>query len=184
MEDQKQEKMTVYNILTNRTDGWENCYSDYVESCEINGIEPAENGSTEYWQWVYEEIEENIDCDLDNMEYSKIKDKVFVMTGSDYLWDGSHRIRPIFVRGLIPLMKMMWGSGDRHFNIELDTVEGIITSRIWSHDDPTGNTRYEARMLNRNGEKWLAAAEERGEEGEIEINNRWWSKIRDIGEIY
>lgn len=184
MENAKEEKKTVFNILTNRTDGWEDCYDDYVECCEINGIEPAEKDSTEYWQWVYEEVEETISCDLTNMEYSKIKDRVFAITGKIGRWDGTHTIKVKCVRGLVPLMKLLWGNDDRHFLIELDTVEGIITSRIWTHDDPTGNTCLEARMLNRNGEKWLASAEERGEEDDIVLKRQWWSKITDIGMIY
>lgn len=186
MENAKEEKKTVFNILTNRTDGWDTdeVYADYVENCEINGIEPAEKGSSEYWEWVYEEIEESISCDLDNMQYSKIKDRVFAITGKVGLWWGTPTIKTKCVRGLVETVKAVWGDGDRHFNIELDTEKGIITARLWSHDDPCGNTQFEVRMLNRNGEKWLAAAEERGEEDEIEINNRWWSKITDIGMIY
>lgn len=181
---EKREKKTVFNILTNRTDGWEDCYDDYVECCKINGIEPAKKNSSEYWDWVYEEVDNTIDCDLDNMAYSKIKDRMFVITGTIQLWNGRPTIKPVFMRGLVDVIKKIWGSGDRHFLIELDTKEGIITSRLWSHDDPTGNTHLEVRMLNKNGEKWLAAAEERGDEDEIEINNRWWSKITDIRMIY
>ena len=184
MEKTKKEKKAIFNILTNCTDGWGDCYDDYLEWCETNGIEPAEKNSSEYWNWVYEQVDEVIECDLINMEYSKIKDRLFVITGAIQLWNGRRTIKPVFMRGLVDVIKKIWGSGDRHFLIELDTKEGIITSRLWSHDDPMGNTRLEVRMLNRNGEKWLAAAEERGEEDEIEINNRWWSKIRDIGEIY
>lgn len=175
---------TIFTVLTNRTDGWEGCYGDYLEWCETNGIEPAKKGSSEYWNWVCEEIDNTVDCDLMNMEYSKIKDRLFVITGAVRLWDGRHTIKPVFMKGLVNVIKKIWGSGDRHFLIELDTKEGIITSRLWSHDDPMGGTRLEVRMLNENGEKWLAAAEERGEADEIEINNRWWSKITDIGMIY
>ena len=67
-------KKTTFTILTNRTDGWENCYNDYLECCEDNGVEPAGEGSSEYWDWVYEEVDNTIDCDLKNMEYSKIKE--------------------------------------------------------------------------------------------------------------
>lgn len=184
MENAKKEKKTVFNILTNRTDGWEDCYDDYLEWCDMNNIEPAEKDSSEYWNWVYEEVDNTIDCDLMNMEYSKIKDRLFVITGAVQLWNGRPTIKPVFMRGLVDVIKKVWGRGDRHFLIELDTKEGIITSRLWSHDDPMGGTRFEVRMLNKNGEKWYAAAEERGEEDEIEINNRWWSKITDIGMIY
>ena len=180
----KKEKKTVFNILTNCTDGWEDCYEDYLEWCDMNNIEPANKNSSEYWDWVYEEVDYTIDCDIMNMEYSKIKDRLFVITGAVQLWNVRPTIKPVFMRGLVDVIKKIWGSGDRHFLIELDTKEGIITSRLWSHDYPMGNTMLEARMLNKNGEKWLAAAEERGDEDEIEINNRWWSKITDIGMIY
>lgn len=176
------EKRTKYTVLTNRTDGWEDCYDDYLEWCETNDIEPAEKDSTEYWNWVYDEVEETISCDLDNMEYSKIKDRTFLISGKIGLWHGTPTIKPIVVKGLVNAVKKVWGEGDRHFTIELDTEAGYMTSRISSHDDPCGNTRLEVRMLNRNGEKWAEAADDRGDD--IEFNNRWWSKIKDIGEIY
>lgn len=177
-------KKTVFTILTNRTDDWENCYDDYLECCEDNGVEPAGEKSSEYWDWVYEEIDDTVKCDLMNMEYSKIKDRLFVITGAIQRWNGRPTIKPVFMRGLVNVIKKIWGSGDCHFLIELDTEKGIITSRLWSHDDPMGSTHLEVRMLSKNGEKWLAAAEERGEKDEIEINNRWWTKITDIGMIY
>ena len=177
-------KKTTFTILTNRTDGWENCYNDYLECCEDNGVEPAGEGSSEYWDWVYEEVDNTIDCDLKNMEYSKIKDRLFVITGAVQLWDGRPTIKPVFMRGLVDVIKKIWGSGERHFLIELDTKKGIITSRLWSHDDPMGSTHLEVRMLNKNGEKWFAAAEERGDEDRIEVNSRWVEKITDIGMIY
>ena len=178
------EKLTIYNILTNCTDGWEKYYDDYVEFCESNDLEPAEKNSVEYWKWVDEEIETNIECDLKNMKFSKIRDNFFVVTGCIGRWDGTPTIRPKVVRGLKNLIEHLWGSGDRHFRIDLDTKRGIITSRIWHHDDPTGKTQLEARMLNRNGMRWLEAAEYRYEEADIQLNNRWWTKITDIGMIY
>ena len=184
MENSKTEKKTIFSIITNRVDDYDQWYKEYVEWCKENEIEPADDNSSDYWEWVGEQIELNIECDLENMEYSKIKDRTFVITGAVQLWNGRRTIKPKFVHGLIPLIKLLWGSDDRHFDITLDTEEGIITSRLWSHDDPMGNTRLEARMLNKNGEKWLAAAEDRGEEDEIEIKRQWWSKITDIGMIY
>ena len=177
-------KKTVYTLLTNRSDGWENCYKDYLEWCGMNDIEPDGKNSEGYWDWVYEEINNTIEDDLLNITYSKIKDRVFVITGAIQLWDGRPTIKPTVVRGLSNAIKKVMGEGDRHFKIELDTEKGIITSRLWSHDDPMGNTNFEIRMLNLNGEKWLAAAEERGDEDEIETNNRWFGKISDIGMIY
>lgn len=177
-------KKTVYTLLTNLTDGWENCYDDYLEWCDMNDIKPKGKNDSAFWKWVYDEIDYTIDDDLFNMEHSKIKDRMFVITGAIQRWDGRPTIKPVFVKGLVNTVKKVWGEGDRHFKIELDTEKGIITSRLWSHDDPMGNTNFEIRMLNLNGEKWLAAAEERGDEDEIEINNRWFSKIPDIGMIY
>lgn len=180
------EKQTIFSVLDNTLDWYctDEAYEDYKEWCEMSDIEPSEKNSGDFWEWANDNIELDIECDLDNMAYSKIKDRVFVITGAVQLWNCRPTIKPTFVRGLVNTVKKMCGNGDRHFQIELDTKKGIITARQWSHDDPTGNTRLEARMLNKNGEKWLAAAEERGEEDEIEINNRWWSKITNIGMIY
>lgn len=180
------EKQTVFNILDNTIDWYctEEAYNEYKDWCEINNFAPNEKDSADFWDWVNDNIELNIECDFDNMAYSKIKDRMFVITGAIQRWNGRPTIKPVFMRGLVDVIKKIWGSGDRHFLIELDTKEGIITSRLWCHDDPTGNTHLEVRMLNKNGEKWFAAAEERGDEDEIEINNRWWSKITDIGMIY
>ena len=182
----KKEKKTVFSILDNTIDWYctNEAYEEYKEWCEINNIKPSEKNSGDFWDWANDNIELNVECDLDNMTYSKIKDRMFVITGAVQLWNGRPTIKPTFVRGLVDTVKSMSGNGDCHFQIELDVKKGIITARQWSHDDPTGNTRLEARMLNKNGEKWLAAAKERYEADEIEINNRWWSKITDIGMIY
>ena len=177
-------KKTTFTILTNRTDGWENCYDDYLEWCDMNDIKPKGKNDNAFWEWVHDEIDYTIDDDLFNMEHSKIKDRMFVITGAIQRWDGRPTIKPVFVKGLVNAVEKVWGEGDRIFKIELDTEKGIITSRLWSHDDPMGSTHLEVRMLSKNGEKWLAAAEERGEKDEIEINNRWWTKITDIGMIY
>ncbi len=182
----KKEKQTVFNILDNTTDWYytDEAYEEYCDWCEMNNIEPGEKKSGDFWDWANDNINLTVECDLDNMAYAKIKDRMFVITGSVQLWNRRANIKPVFIRGLVDTVKKLSGTGDRHFDINLDTKKGIITTRQWSHDDPTGNTMLVARMLNKNGEKWLAAAEERGEEGEIEINNRWWSKITDIGMIY
>lgn len=182
----KKEKQTVFNILTNTLDWYstDEAYEDYKEWCEEADIEPCEKNSNGYWEWVNDCIEINLECDFENMAHSKIKDRTFAITGAVQLWNGRPTIKPTFVRGLTDTIHKMIGTDDCHFDINLDIEQGIITARQWSHDDPTGNTMLEARMLNRNGEKWLAAAEERGDEDEIEINNRWWCKITDIGMIY
>jgi hypothetical protein len=182
----KKEKQTVFNILDNTLDWYytDEAYEEYKDWCEMNNIEPDEKDSANFWDWANDNINLSVECDLDNMAYSKIKGRMFVITGSVQLWNRRPTIKPVFIRGLVDTVKKLSGSGDRHFKIELDTEKGIITARQWSHDDPMGNTMLEARMLNKNGEKWFAAAEERYEADEIEINNRWWSKITDIGMIY
>lgn len=182
----KKEKKTVFNILDNTIDWYctDEAYEEYKDWCEMNDIEPSENNSCDFWDWANDNINLTVECDLDNMAYSKIKGRTFVITGAVQLWNCRPTIKPTFVCGLVDTVRKLSGSGDRHFRIELDTKKGIITARQWSHDDPTGNTMLEARMLNKNGEKWYAAAEERYEADEIEINNRWWSKITDIGMIY
>lgn len=182
----KEEKKTVFTLLDNNLDYYctDQAYEDYKEWCESNDFEPDEKNSNDYWQWVNETIGEDIDFFFLNTEYSPIKDRVFAVTGNIKLWNRTRPIYTQFIHGLGPLIELLWGKDNRYFKIELDTEKGIITSRISTHDDPCGNTRLEARMLNKNGEKWMEYAKDRGTEHEVEINNRWWTKITDIGMIF
>lgn len=98
---ENKEKKTSYTILDNTLDWYctDEAYEYYKEWCEMNNIEPAEKDSSEYWNWVYEEVDDTIDCDLMNMEYSKIKDRTFVITGAVQLWNCRPTIKPVFMRG-------------------------------------------------------------------------------------
>ena len=53
-------------------------YEDYVENCEINGIEPDTEGRMAYWEWIGEQFENDWDDLLDNIKYSKNNGKCMV----------------------------------------------------------------------------------------------------------
>ena len=72
-------------------------YEDYVEFCEINGMEPAEEDSREYWDWVYQTRNDYYDDMLANLSWTKI-DYPLMIIGQLGLWNGRPSIVPVPVK--------------------------------------------------------------------------------------
>lgn len=74
-------------------------YTDYVDFCEVNEITPEPENSDDYWNWVSEERQRNVDDFLLNLQYAKINDEPVMITGSLGLWNGTREIYPMLVEG-------------------------------------------------------------------------------------
>jgi hypothetical protein len=173
----KTEKKETYTLVT--TDSTQFKYADYLEYCEDNGIEPEPDGSSEYYDWCADEAEKNYDCDMDNLMYSKLKDKTFLIEGNLGLWWGRPTIKPVVINGIIPSIKRCFGRDINNIEVELNTKDGFIHIQSHHHD---GTNFYTLKMLNKNGEKWAQNAIDKGED--IELNNRWWTKLKSINDIW
>ena len=81
-----------FNILTTIVGDFD--YSDYVEWCDINGVEPQGEDSEGYYNWCAEVTDDSYLQDLENIENCEKYQLPVVITGVLHLWSGSHEINP------------------------------------------------------------------------------------------
>ena len=90
----KQDRVCVTLIDTYNNDGLE--YKDYLEFCEDNDIEPADEDSMDYYDWLNDTTNMYIDDFFTNLVWSKI-DYPVMITGDLGLWNGRPSIVPVRV---------------------------------------------------------------------------------------
>ena len=172
----KKEKRETYPLVN--TSACQFTYKDYLEWCEKMEQKPAAENSNEYWRWCSDEAQVNYYCDMDDLMYSKLKDRFFLITGKLGLWWGRPEIKPVLIKGIVPALKKCFGSCD-DMDAELNIKEGVINVQSHHHD---GTNCFSLLLLNKNGLKWAEAMNDKGEK--IEYNNRWWTKIKSINDIW
>lgn len=176
-------KKETYHLVNSRC---EFDYSEYLDWCEANEIEPAEENSNDYYHWCAEEANINYECDMDNLMYSELKNRTFVIEGTLGLWWGRPTIEPVVVNGIVEAIRKCIGRDTNDIDAELNTKDGVIYVNSCHHD---GTNCFTLKMLNKNGEKWIEAAIEKWrmnhEKGEdFELNNRYWTKLKSIYDIW
>lgn len=170
-------------LLSTDTDQY--TYEDYKEWCDECDVDCIyEEGSTEFYDWVHEQIDEDIHCDKINMKDSEYAERNFIITGSLGLWDGKHNIRPVFEHGLCEAIdKFISGRDIWDFDVFLNDDEDYITVHAKHHD---GTNVFEIHMLTREGaEAWEKAYEEYeyGDADFPELKEEWFEKI-DFNKIF
>lgn len=178
----KKAKMPETSILVN-TRAWLDdifTYEDYVEYCECNDYEPADEGSHEFFDWQLEECQRNVECDLDNIKFcSHYKNTPYVITGSLGLWDGRPSIHPVKVTGLYEAIVKCWGNCDDCM-VEINNKTGVVSVYAYHHD---GTNCFEIRELQ---ERYIDAYEkaldvyEYGCAETFEVKNGWFKKIKNL----
>ena len=167
-------------LLSTDTDQY--TYEDYKEWCDECDVEDTyrevADGSNEFYNWVYEQINEDIQCDKVNMRYSEYANRDFLITGTLGLWDGKHDIKPVFKHGLCEAIdKCISGSDTWDYDVFLNDDEDYITVHAKHHD---GTNVFEIHMLTREGaEAWEKAYEEYeyGDADYPEVKKEWLAKI-------
>lgn len=184
----KKEKQPVKFVLYDSRE--EIPYEDYVENCEINDCEPAEEDSQDYWDWVNETRAMYWDDLKMNMCYSKI-DYPLIITGSLGLWDGRHTIQPMIIESEgygrkfttcdytgyeLPSIKKAVEkacSGRSVEDFDVTYEDGVIYVNCYHHD---GTNRFEIHKLSKKGIECAARFIEREPFGELK--KEWFAKIR------
>ena len=143
----KKEKITEWVALDTQMDI---PYSEYVEFCRDNDIEPEAENSTHYWNYVNDTLQMWYDDFKDNMKYSKLFPMVAV--GYAGLWNGN-------VRGGNVLK-------------DVDDLLGLFSScdyiKIWQDKDGfhingyhhDGTNSADIRIINKRGKAWLEKNED------------------------
>ena len=126
-------------------------YDDYVAYCEDNDLEAKEEDSQDYWDWVSENQEDEIDCFYDNL-YDEIKgsDEPCLIIGDLGLWDGRHEIQPVYMEDLASAVKKCVNCRDiNDFEVELNTERGEINVNAYHHD---GCNSFVIKALSKKGQ--------------------------------
>lgn len=143
----KQEKLTEWVALDTQMDI---PYSEYVEFCRDNDIEPEAENSTHYWNYVNDTLQMWYDDFKDNMKYSKLFPMVAV--GYAGLWNGTARGGKVLK--------------------DVDDLLGLFSScdniKIWQDKDGfhingyhhDGTNSADIRIINKRGKAWLEKNED------------------------
>lgn len=143
----KKEKITEWVALDTERDI---PYSEYVENCSLNDIEPEGKNSTDYWDYVNSTRQMDVDDFRSNMKYCN--EFPMVAVGYSGLWYGNVRGGKV-LKDVDDLLGM-FRSCDR-IKIWQDKAGFHING--YHHD---GTNSADIRILNRRGKAWLEKNED------------------------
>lgn len=134
-------------VLYDSQADWE--YEEYLDYCEEMGIEPAEEDSAEYYEFMSRQHEDDWDCFKDNMAYSKFKGQPCMITGSLGLWNGNPTIVPVLCDDIMEAIEKCLNN---RFSFECDITlnDGHIDVNIHHHD---GTNCFEIWLLSKKGQR-------------------------------
>lgn len=130
-------------------DDTNNCgltYEDYVEECELNEIEPKDEGSDAYYEWLADTMRMYLDDLFLNLSF--VKTNKIVIEGSLGRWNGNHDIVPVVVDDIEEAIRKCCNSAD-YARIVLE--EGVLHIDAYHHDGTNGFT---IRELSSRGEEY------------------------------
>lgn len=116
-------------------------YEDYVEYCEINGIQPGDESSLEFAEWQVDEARECFWDDIAEIKHYKPYNVPVVVTGRLGLWDGKHEIRPVEMDSVAAAIDGAFSHSTEDMAINYDD-EGFIVIYAHHHD---GTNCFEVR---------------------------------------
>lgn len=132
-------------------------YQDYLDWCDECDIPENERfgehdeGGHLFNQWRNEQVEQDIDCDCENMRYSQYANRNFIITGHFGLWDGKHKLVPVVQNGLVDsIMKCVSDSSIWDYDVFINDDEDYITVHAKHHD---GTNVFEIHLLTQEGAK-------------------------------
>lgn len=153
----KNRKITYLDTYNN--DGL--TYEDYKEWCEVNDCEPLGEDGEDFYNWLHEETNMNVECFFENLKYSKDNDRRCVVSGRLGLWHGTPTIVPVMCENLDEAIRKCSESAD-DIVVELDN--GVVKVEGLHHD---GTNCFEIRPLTARGAQKMLDGEE------ICVGNHW-----------
>lgn len=126
-------------------------YLDWCDECDIPEEEQYTENSNEFFEWCHKQVEQDIDCDCENMRYSKYANRSFVITGHLGLWNGKHEIIPVVHNGLVDtIMKCTEGNDIWDYDAFINDDEDFITVHAKHHD---GTNVFHIHLMTQEGAK-------------------------------
>ena len=144
-----------FTILSSQIDTEVFDREDYIDFCEVNGIEPGDED--DFYDWCAEETHCNYEADLENIKYCKAYNVPVVLTGTLGLWWGHPTINPERHESVIDALdRCIEGSGGDVVIVQYE--DGVINVEVRHHD---GCNCFTIRALSKKGsEKKYAEYEE------------------------
>lgn len=146
-------------------------YKEYVEHCRINDIEPEEENSQDYWDYVSEFQQTEWDDLRLNMSCSQQCKCPVIVTGKLGLWNGNPTIYPTRCEDLFSAIRKCYGKSIDNLKVEVEN--GIVHVYAYHHD---GTNHYQIYRLSAKG---LKASEswENGHAPNEECKGYWLAKF-------
>lgn len=123
-------------------------YSDYLEYCKENDLQPAPENSDIYFYWLNETTGFYTDDFFTNLEYTRFNDEIITIMGSCGTWRGRRDIQPVKCNGLTEAIKKCWGSCD---DLKVTLNKGVLEVAALHHD----GTNY-FKLIRPRGHFWPA----------------------------
>ena len=119
-------------------------YEEYLDDCESNNREPQGENSKDYWDFVHEMQDLNVEEGMREIS-EKDFDVPVVITGYLGLWNGRPEIQPVMVENVKKAVVKCWGKCD---DCELKFNTDHFEVRAMHHD---GTNCFEIHKLSKNG---------------------------------
>lgn len=137
-------------------------YEDYKEWCEEMEREPCGEDSGDYYDWLRDEVDINIECFFSNLRYEKGKvQNRCVISGRLGLWNGRPTIEPVMCEDLEEAIRKCWGDC---CDVIVELENGVVKVEGLHHD---GRNYFEIRPLTARGAQKMLDGEE------ICVGNHW-----------
>lgn len=154
-------------------------YDDYLEWCSETDNDPASPDSSEFWDWVIDEVQLNLDVNRENIKYSKYNNRPCLITGQLGLWNGRPNIIPVKCDNLLEAInKCVSGNSIADYDVLIREDEPYITVHAKHHD---GTNVLEIHVFKDDNavEQYFKAkdAYDYDEADTIEIKDDWFEPI-------
>lgn len=165
-------KKNYKTVLIDTT--WIPPYEDYVDFCKNNGIEPSEENSDDYWEYVSDSHENDWDYLRLNLGHgSDNANEPCVITGTLGLWNGNKTVLPVRCETLFAAIKRCFGQsidnivaiwedgevhvtayhhdGENHFTINRLSKRGLQASEHWHNNVSSKEDLHPANIVKYHG---------------------------------
>jgi len=146
----------IESSLTGTSDSYK--YENYVEWCNDNEMEPKPEGSDDYWDWVYDQINFDYDCFFENLHYAKAEKGFYMITYNLGLWNGNRigYIEKVFT-SLTEAIKYALNSSMDYQDYKVSFENGKVLVYGYHHD---GTNIMTISQLSKHGQRNLLDKDE------------------------
>lgn len=138
-----------FNIANTDWDTEDYCYEEYVEECEMNGIEPGSSDSEDYFEWMSDDAQENFEVDMENIKCCEQYKVKVVIEGRLGLWWGHPEIAAESLDSVYDaIQRCIQGSDAIDVDVWFD--DGHIEVNCHHHD---GTNHFEIYAITEKGNK-------------------------------